>query len=169
MKHLRNSSRSPRWCRLPRWPPTPSAALRQEQVHAGHGAVQVQRDLQCRAAGARRRSRSGPHLLQRTGIPPAGLRPPHPGRGELETRRCGTGTTLFESKADAPRTNFDFKVATTQQLKVHIDVPQAGAAAMTCSPWAAWPSWWAIRSRHICRSEGINFPAGAAALQIPDS
>ena len=36
----------------------------------------------------------------------------------------GTGQSLFESTAENPKTNFDFKVANTQQLKVHIDVPQ---------------------------------------------
>ncbi|MFT3884246.1 MAG: hypothetical protein QM724_02085 [Flavobacteriales bacterium] len=36
-----------------------------------------------------------------------------------------TGKSLFESSANDPRTNFDFKVATTQQLTVHIDVPPA--------------------------------------------
>jgi hypothetical protein len=35
------------------------------------------------------------------------------------------GTTLFESKADAPKEQFDFKVATTQKLMVHVDVPKA--------------------------------------------
>lgn len=34
-----------------------------------------------------------------------------------------TGKSLFESPADAPKESFDFKVATTQKLVVHIDVP----------------------------------------------
>ncbi len=34
-----------------------------------------------------------------------------------------TGKSLFESQADAPKDTFDFKVATTQKLVVHIDVP----------------------------------------------
>jgi len=33
------------------------------------------------------------------------------------------GNALFESSADAPQEHFDFKVATTQKLTVHIDVP----------------------------------------------
>lgn len=34
-----------------------------------------------------------------------------------------TGKSLFESPADDPKGSFDFKVATTQKLVVHIDVP----------------------------------------------
>ena len=33
------------------------------------------------------------------------------------------GNTLTESTADAPKDHFDFKVATTQKLTVHIDIP----------------------------------------------
>ena len=49
----------------------------------------------------------------------------HPILGEVNWKLMdGTGQTLFESMANDPKPNFDFKVATTQQLKVHIDVPE---------------------------------------------
>ena len=49
----------------------------------------------------------------------------HPIVGEVNWKLLdGTGQTLFESLADAPKPSFEFKVATTQQLKVHIDVPE---------------------------------------------
>jgi hypothetical protein len=41
----------------------------------------------------------------------------------------GTGQTLFESLASAPKPSFEFKVATTQKLKVHIDVPEDKSSA----------------------------------------
>jgi hypothetical protein len=42
-----------------------------------------------------------------------------------------TGQTLFESTPEQPKALFDFKVANTQQLKVHIDVPaKAGSNEM---------------------------------------
>lgn len=50
----------------------------------------------------------------------------HPILGAVNWKLAdAAGTTLFESKADAPKENFEFKVATTQKLMVHIDVPQA--------------------------------------------
>ena len=49
----------------------------------------------------------------------------HPILGEVNWKLLdGTGQTLFESTAENPIHNFDFKVANTQQLKVHIDVPE---------------------------------------------
>jgi len=49
----------------------------------------------------------------------------HPILGEVNWKLVdGTGQTLFESMVDNPKPNFDFKVSTTQQLKVHIDVPE---------------------------------------------
>jgi hypothetical protein len=36
-----------------------------------------------------------------------------------------TGKSIFESHADNPSDHFDFKVATTQKLTVHIDVPKS--------------------------------------------
>ena len=48
----------------------------------------------------------------------------HPILGEVNWKLTDpTGQTLFESTADKPVHNFDFKVATTQQLKVLIEVP----------------------------------------------
>lgn len=38
------------------------------------------------------------------------------------------GKVLFESTPDLPKESFDFKVATTQKLTVHIDVPPDDAA-----------------------------------------
>ena len=50
----------------------------------------------------------------------------HPILGPVNWKLAdAAGTTLFESKADAPKDNFEFKVATTQKLMVHIDVPAA--------------------------------------------
>ena len=50
----------------------------------------------------------------------------HPILGAVNWKLAdAAGTTLFESKADAPKENFEFKVATTQKLTVHIDVPPA--------------------------------------------
>lgn len=50
----------------------------------------------------------------------------HPILGAVNWKLAdAAGTTLFESKADAPKDNFEFKVATTQKLMVHIDVPEA--------------------------------------------
>lgn len=40
----------------------------------------------------------------------------------------GAGNTLFKSTVDDPKEHFDFKVATTQRLKVHIDVPARPSA-----------------------------------------
>ncbi len=49
----------------------------------------------------------------------------HPILGEVNWNLSdATGQKLFESSADKPQHNFDFKVSTTQQLKVHIDVPE---------------------------------------------
>lgn len=49
----------------------------------------------------------------------------HPILGEVNWKLTdATGKSLFESTADNPKPSFDFKVATTQQLKVHIDVPE---------------------------------------------
>ncbi|HEX2617583.1 MAG TPA: hypothetical protein VHL57_08575 [Flavobacteriales bacterium] len=50
----------------------------------------------------------------------------HPILGEVNWKLMdATGKSLFESSADNPKPSFDFKVATTQQLTVHIDVPSA--------------------------------------------
>lgn len=50
----------------------------------------------------------------------------HPILGQVNWKLAdAAGTTLFESNADAPKENFEFKVATTQKLLVHIDVPKA--------------------------------------------
>lgn len=49
----------------------------------------------------------------------------HPILGEVNWKLSDpTGQVLFESTADKPQHNFDFKVATTQQLKVLIEVPE---------------------------------------------
>ena len=49
----------------------------------------------------------------------------HPILGEVNWKLVdGTGQSLFESNAANPKNSFDFKVATTQQLKVLIDVPE---------------------------------------------
>ncbi len=49
----------------------------------------------------------------------------HPILGEVNWKLTDpTGQTLFESSADKPQHNFDFKVASTQQLKVLIEVPE---------------------------------------------
>lgn len=39
--------------------------------------------------------------------------------------RDASGKSLFESNAEAPKEQFDFKVATTQKLTVHLAVPEA--------------------------------------------
>jgi hypothetical protein len=50
----------------------------------------------------------------------------HPILGNVNWQlQDATGKSLFESSADAPKDHFDFKVATTQKLKVHIAVPEA--------------------------------------------
>ena len=50
----------------------------------------------------------------------------HPILGPVNWQlKDATGKTLFESTADAPKETFDFKVATTQKLTVHIAVPDA--------------------------------------------
>jgi len=49
----------------------------------------------------------------------------HPILGEVNWKLVdGTGQSLFESTAENPKHTFDFKVTNTQQLKVHIDVPE---------------------------------------------
>ncbi|HMU12801.1 MAG: hypothetical protein JST41_07965 [Bacteroidetes bacterium] len=54
----------------------------------------------------------------------------HPIIGEVNWKLMdGTGQTLFESLASAPKPSFEFKVATTQKLKVHIDVPEDKSSA----------------------------------------
>lgn len=51
----------------------------------------------------------------------------HPILGNVNWKLSdATGKSLFESSADDPKPSFEFKVATTQKLTVHIDVP-AGA------------------------------------------
>lgn len=48
----------------------------------------------------------------------------HPILGQVNWQlRDASGNTLTESTGDAPQDHFDFKVATTQKLTVHIDVP----------------------------------------------
>lgn len=50
----------------------------------------------------------------------------HPILGEVNWKLSdASGKSLFESSADNPKPSFDFKVATTQKLTVHIDVPSA--------------------------------------------
>lgn len=48
----------------------------------------------------------------------------HPILGRVNWKlNDATGQALFTSNADNPKDNFDFKVATTQQLKLLIEVP----------------------------------------------
>ncbi|HMN04667.1 MAG TPA: hypothetical protein PKD45_02990 [Flavobacteriales bacterium] len=48
----------------------------------------------------------------------------HPILGKVNWQlRDAGGNTLTQSTGDAPKDHFDFKVATTQKLTVHIDVP----------------------------------------------
>jgi hypothetical protein len=50
----------------------------------------------------------------------------HPILGEVNWKLMdATGKSLFESTAEDPKPTFDFKVATTQKLVVHVDVPSA--------------------------------------------
>ncbi len=50
----------------------------------------------------------------------------HPILGQVNWQLTdGAGKMLVESTKDAPRETFDFKVASTQKLTVHIDVPAA--------------------------------------------
>lgn len=51
----------------------------------------------------------------------------HPILGNLNWQlKDASGQSIFESHADNPVDHFDFKVATTQKLQVHIDVPSSG-------------------------------------------
>jgi hypothetical protein len=95
----------------------------------------------------------------------------HPILGAVNWKLAdAAGTTLFESKADAPKDQLRLQGGHHAKADgTHRRAPSRPRRQRTCSPWVAWRSWWGIKSRHICRSEGINFPAGAAALQIPDS
>ncbi|MBX2983837.1 MAG: hypothetical protein WBB32_02690 [Flavobacteriales bacterium] len=48
----------------------------------------------------------------------------HPILGNVNWQLAdAAGNVLFKSTADEPKEHFDFKVATTQKLTVHIDVP----------------------------------------------
>lgn len=48
----------------------------------------------------------------------------HPILGQVNWKLLdATGKSLFESTAEEPKGSFDFQVATTQKLTVHIDVP----------------------------------------------
>ena len=50
----------------------------------------------------------------------------HPILGQVNWQLSdASGKALFESTANDPKDHFDFKVATTQKLTVHIDVPAA--------------------------------------------
>lgn len=50
----------------------------------------------------------------------------HPILGEVNWKLVdATGKSIFESSADDPKNTFDFKVATTQKLIVHIEVPSS--------------------------------------------
>ncbi|MEO7082469.1 MAG: hypothetical protein ABIY71_13120 [Flavobacteriales bacterium] len=50
----------------------------------------------------------------------------HPILGNVNWQLAdAAGNPLFKSTADDPKDHFDFKVATTQKLTVHIDVPAA--------------------------------------------
>lgn len=50
----------------------------------------------------------------------------HPILGQVNWQLSdASGMALFESTANDPKDHFDFKVATTQKLTVHIDVPPA--------------------------------------------
>ena len=50
----------------------------------------------------------------------------HPILGQVNWQLSdASGKALFESTANDPKDHFDFKVATTQKLTVHIDVPSA--------------------------------------------
>ena len=50
----------------------------------------------------------------------------HPILGQVNWQLSdASGKALFESTANDPKDHFDFKVATTQKLTVHIDVPPA--------------------------------------------
>jgi hypothetical protein len=48
----------------------------------------------------------------------------HPILGNVNWRLSdASGKSLFESSADDPKPSFEFRVATTQKLTIHIDVP----------------------------------------------
>lgn len=50
----------------------------------------------------------------------------HPILGDVNWQlKDAAGNTLTESNPDDPKGHFDFKVATTQKLTVHIDVPSS--------------------------------------------
>lgn len=50
----------------------------------------------------------------------------HPILGNVNWRLSdANGKSLFESSADDPKPSFEFRVATTQKLTIHIDVPAA--------------------------------------------
>ncbi len=50
----------------------------------------------------------------------------HPILGTVNWQlKDGNGNTITESNAETPKETFDFKVATTQKLTVHIDVPES--------------------------------------------
>ena len=50
----------------------------------------------------------------------------HPILGAVNWKLAdASGNSIFESNASNPKDSFDFKVATTQKLTVHIDVPEA--------------------------------------------